>query len=48
MFNGKKIIAVCIPRVFEPGAFEYLQFLNRCAVSLGYLLLVYQSNTEYS
>lgn len=47
MFNGKKIIAVCIPRVFDPAAFEYLQLLNRRAVSSGYALFVYQSNTDF-
>lgn len=47
MFNGKKIIAVCIPRVFDPAAFEYLQLLNQCAVSSGYALFVYQSNTDF-
>lgn len=47
MFNGKKIIAVCIPRVFDPASIEYLQLLNRCAVSSGYALFVYQSNTDF-
>lgn len=47
MFNGRKIIAVCIPRVFDPAAFEYLQLLNDCAVKSGYTLFVYQSNTDF-
>lgn len=47
MFNGKKIIAVCIPRVYDPASFEYLQFLNQCAVSSDYALFVYQSNTDF-
>ena len=47
MFNGKKIIAVCIPRVFDPASFEYLQLLNGCAVRSGYSLFVYQSNTDF-
>lgn len=47
MFNGKKIIAVCIPRVFDPASFDYLQLLNQCAVNSGYALFVYQSNTDF-
>lgn len=47
MFNGKKIIAVCLPRVFDPASFEYLQLLNQSAVSAGYTLFVYQSNTDF-
>lgn len=47
MFNGKKIIAVCIPRVFDPASFEYLQLLNQCAANSGYALFVYQSNTDF-
>ncbi|MDE5741986.1 MAG: GGDEF domain-containing protein [Oscillospiraceae bacterium] len=47
MFNGKKIIAVCIPRVFDPASFEYLQLLNSRAVNSGYTLFAYQSNTDF-
>lgn len=47
MFNGKKIIAVCIPRVFDPASFEYLQLLNECAVRAGCTIFVYQSNTDF-
>ncbi|MCM1330473.1 MAG: GGDEF domain-containing protein [Ruminococcus sp.] len=47
MFNGKKIIAVLIPRVFDPAAFEYLQLLNECSVRQGCALFVYQTNTDF-
>lgn len=47
MFNGRKIIGVCIPRVFDQNAFEYMQVLNTAAVKRGYSLFVYQSNTDF-
>lgn len=47
MFNGRKIIGVCIPRVFDLNAFEYVKYLNDAAVPLGYSLFVYQSNSDF-
>ena len=46
MFNGRKIIAVCIPKAFSINSFEYLCELNKCAVEKGFSLFVYQPNTD--
>ncbi|MCH5348687.1 MAG: GGDEF domain-containing protein [Oscillospiraceae bacterium] len=46
MFNGRKIIAVCIPKAFNIHSFEYLCELNKCAVEKGFSLFVYQPNTD--
>lgn len=47
MFNGRKIIGVCIPRVFDLNAFEYMEIFNAAALQLGYTLFVYQSNSDF-
>ena len=43
MFNGRKIIAVCIPKAYEDTSFRYLGALNDYAVKKGYTLFVYQT-----
>lgn len=46
MFNGRKIIAVCIAKAFSMHSFEYICELNKCAVEKGFSLFVYQPNTD--
>lgn len=46
MFNGRKIIAVCIPKAFDIASFEYIKELNKYAAKKGYALFVYQTNTS--
>lgn len=46
MFNGRKIIAVCIPKAFDMASFEYICELNKYAVQKNYSLFVYQTNTN--
>lgn len=46
MFNGRKIIAVCIPKAFDIASFEYIEELNKYATKKGYALFVYQTNTS--
>ena len=46
MFNGKKIIAVCIPKAYDETSFRYLTALNEHAVKKGFTLFVYQTCTD--
>ena len=46
MFNGRKIIAVCIPKAFDIASFEYIEELNKYAQEKDYSLFVYQTNTN--
>lgn len=46
MFNGRKIIAVCIPKAFDIASFEYICELNKHAVERNFSLFVYQTNTN--
>ncbi len=45
MFNGRKILAVCMPKAYERTSFRYLTALNKFAVRKGYTLFVYQTCT---
>ncbi len=45
MFNGRKIIAVCLPKSYERISFRYISALNEYAVGKGYTLFVYQTCT---
>ncbi len=45
MFNGKKIIAVCLPKAYERTSFRYITALNKSAIKKGYSLFVYQTCT---
>ncbi|MCH5192907.1 MAG: GGDEF domain-containing protein [Oscillospiraceae bacterium] len=46
MFNGRKIIAVCVAKAFDMNSFEYICELNKSAVEKGFSLFVYQPNTD--
>lgn len=46
MFNGRKIIAVCIPNAFDVASFEYICELNKYACEKNFSLFVYQTNTS--
>ncbi len=46
MFKGRKIIAVCIPKVYDPASFRYVAKLNEFAVEKGYVLFVYQTCSD--
>ena len=45
MFNGRKIIALCIPKAYERTSFRYISTLNKCARKHNYSLFVYQTCT---
>ncbi len=45
MFNGRKIIAVCLPKAYERISFRYISALNEYALEKGYTLFVYQTCT---
>lgn len=46
MFNGRKIIAVCLPKAYDEASFRYINALNEHAVKKGFTIFVYQTCTD--
>ncbi|MBQ5317837.1 MAG: GGDEF domain-containing protein [Oscillospiraceae bacterium] len=46
MFKGRRVLAVCIPKVYDAASFRYVSKLNEFAVKKGYLLFVYQTCSD--
>ncbi len=46
MFKGRKVIAVCMPKVYDSASFRYVTKLNEFAVAKGYILFVYQTCSD--
>lgn len=46
MINGKKLVALCTSRVYEPQIHSYIEKINKCLRAENYSLLIFAINSD--